>query len=177
MDLQDYRAARHRRLVEMATELGVPADRAAAVVDRVIEDQRRRIVRSADPDQVVVPALREEVLGGRSRRPLLGVVLVAGVAAAFAVTILTGPPDPEKVERRAATAGLSRAFMAAVRPRRMRVRMSSASLLSTSSRSHQPPWSFPSAAVLAPPPEASGRGAGPRPRRQVSHSGWPQARR
>ena len=56
MDLQDYRAARHRRLVEMATELGVPADRAAAVVDRVIEDQRRRIVRSADPDQVVVPA-------------------------------------------------------------------------------------------------------------------------
>ena len=69
MDLQDYRAARHRRLVEMATELGVPADRAAAVVDRVIEDQRRRIVRSADPDQAVVPALREEVLGGRSRRP------------------------------------------------------------------------------------------------------------
>jgi len=104
MDLQDYRAARHRRLVEMATELGVPADRAAAVVDRVIEDQRRRIVRSADPDQVVVPALREEVLGGRSRSPLLGVVvLIAVVAAAFAVTILTGPPDPEKVERRAAT--------------------------------------------------------------------------
>ena len=104
MDLQDYRAARHRRLVEMATELGVPADRAAAVVDRVIEDQRRRIVRSADPDQVVVPALREEVLGGRSRRPLLAVVvLIAVVAAVFAVTILTGPPDPEKVERRAAT--------------------------------------------------------------------------
>ena len=104
MDLQDYRDARHRRLVEMATELGVPADRAAAVVDRVIEDQRRRIVRSADPDQVVVPALREEVLGGRSRGPVLAVVvLLAVVAAAFAVTILTGPPDREKVERRAAT--------------------------------------------------------------------------
>jgi hypothetical protein len=104
MDLQDYRAARHRRLVEMATELGVPADRAAAVVDRVIEEQRRRIVRSADPDQVVVPALREEVLGGRSRRPLLAVVvLIAVVAAAFAVTILAGPSDREKVERRAAT--------------------------------------------------------------------------
>ena len=103
MDLQDYRAARHRRLVEMATELGVPADRAAAVVDRVIEDQRRRILRSDDPDQVVVPALREEVLGGRSRGPVLAiVVLVAVVAAAFVVTILTGPPDPEKVERRAA---------------------------------------------------------------------------
>ncbi|MDR7255422.1 hypothetical protein J2X46_004429 [Nocardioides sp. BE266] len=104
MDLQDYRDARHRRLVEMATELGVPADRAAAVVDRVIEDQRRRILRSADPDQVVVPALREEVLGRRSRGPLLAVVvLVAGVAAAFAVAILTGPPDREKVERTSAT--------------------------------------------------------------------------
>ena len=104
MDLQDYRAARHRRLVEMATELGVPADRAAAVVDRVIEDQRRRIVRCADPDQVVVPALREEVLGGRSRGPSLAVlVLVAVVVAAFAVTIVNGAPDREKVERRAAT--------------------------------------------------------------------------
>lgn len=104
MDLQDYRDARHRTLVEMATGLGVPADRAAAVVDRVIEDQRRRIVRSDDPDQVVVPALREEVLGGRSRRPVLAVVaLVACVAAAFAVAILTGPPDPEKVDRRVAT--------------------------------------------------------------------------
>lgn len=104
MDLEDYRAARHRRLVEMAVELGVPADRAAAVVDGVIEDQRRRIIRSADPDQVVVPALREEVLGGRSRGPLLAVqMLVAVVAAAFAVAIVTGPPDREKVERRAAT--------------------------------------------------------------------------
>jgi hypothetical protein len=104
MDLQDYRAARHRRLVEMAIELGVPADRAAAVVDRVIEDQRRRIARSADPDEVVVPALREEVLGGRSRgRSLAVLVLVAGVAAAFAVTVLTGPPDRDKVERRSAT--------------------------------------------------------------------------
>jgi hypothetical protein len=104
MDLQDYRAARHRRLVEMAIELGVPADRAAAVVDRVIEDQRRRIVRSADPDQVVVPALREEVLGGRSRGPSLAVfVLVAVVAAAFVVALVNGPPDRGKVERRVAT--------------------------------------------------------------------------
>jgi hypothetical protein len=61
-------------------------------------------VRSADPDRVVVPALREEVLGGRSRRPLLaGVVLVAAVTAAFAVTVLTGGPDREEVERRVAT--------------------------------------------------------------------------
>ncbi|NYE37651.1 hypothetical protein F4692_002784 [Nocardioides cavernae] len=104
MDVQDYRDARHRMLVEMAIELGVPADRAPAVVDGVIEAQRRRIVRTADPDQVVVPALREEVLGGRSRRPQLAAgVLVAAVTAAFAVTALTGPPDPEKVERSAVT--------------------------------------------------------------------------
>ena len=104
MDLQDYRDARHRRLVDFAIELGVPADRAAAVVDRVIEDQQRRIVRSADPDQVVVPALREEVLGGRARGPSLAVlVLIAVVAVAFAVAIVSGPPDREKVERRAAT--------------------------------------------------------------------------
>ena len=70
------------------------------MVDRVIDDQRRRIVRSADPDQVVVPALRAEVLGAQSRSPSLAIfVLIAVVAAAFAVTILTGPPDPEKVER------------------------------------------------------------------------------
>lgn len=104
MDIHDYRAARHRRLVEMATELGVPADRAVALVDRVIEDQRRRIVRSSDPDQVVVPALREAVLGGRSRGAALAVfVVVAIVVAAFAVTIVNGAPDREKVERRAAT--------------------------------------------------------------------------
>lgn len=104
MDLQDYRDARRRRLVELAMELGVPADRAAAVVDRVILEQRGRIVRSADPDQVVVPALHEHVLGKPSRRPLLVVLaLVAAVAAAFVVTTLTGPPDPDRVERRAAT--------------------------------------------------------------------------
>ena len=104
MDVEDYRAARHRRLVEIAIEIGVPTDRAAGVVDRVIEDQRRRIVRAADPDDVVVPALREEVLGGRSRGPALAVAaLVAVVAATFAVPLLTGPPDREEVERRVAT--------------------------------------------------------------------------
>ena len=104
MDVQDYRAARHRRLVEIAIELGVPADGASAVVDRVIEDQRRRIARSADPDEVVVPALREAVLGGRSRGPSLAVAaLVAVVAAAFAVTLVAGPPEREEVERRVAT--------------------------------------------------------------------------
>jgi hypothetical protein len=104
MDVEDYRAARHRRLVEIAIELGVPTDRAAGVVDRVIEDQRRRILRSTDPDEVVVPALREEVLGGRRRGPTLAVAaLVAVVAAMFAVPLLAGPPDREEVDRRVAT--------------------------------------------------------------------------
>ena len=104
MDLADYRAARHRRLVEVAIELGVPADGAAAVVDRVIEDQRRRIERSADPDEVVVPALREEVLGGRSRRASFAVAaLVMVVAVAFGASLLTGPAEREEVERRVAT--------------------------------------------------------------------------
>ncbi len=108
MDLPDYRAARHWRLVEIAIELGVPAEDAAAVVDRVIEDQRRRIVGSADPDEVVVPALRAEVLGTGTRSPsrVVGIavgVLVAVVAAAFAVPVLTGDPAPEDVEQRVAT--------------------------------------------------------------------------
>lgn len=104
MDVHDYRAARHRRLVEIAIELGVPPHGAAAVVDRVVEDQRRRIARSADPDEVVVPALREEVLGARSRGPSLAVAaLVAVVAAAFAVTLVAGPPEREEVERSVAT--------------------------------------------------------------------------
>ena len=104
MDVEDYRAARHRRLVEIAVGLGVPADSAAAVVDRVIEDQRRRILRSADPDEVVVPALREEVVGGRRRCPTLVVAaLVVVVAVAFAVTLATGARDREEVERKVAT--------------------------------------------------------------------------
>ncbi|MCF6378402.1 PASTA domain-containing protein [Nocardioides KLBMP 9356] len=104
MDLEDYRAARHHHLVEVAAGLGVPADRAAEVVDRVIEAQRRRILRSADPDEVVVPALRDEVLGRPSRGPTLAIAaLVVVVAAAFAVPLLTAGPDPEEVERKAGT--------------------------------------------------------------------------
>ena len=104
MDVQDYRAARHRQLVGIAIELGVPADGAAAVVDRVIEDQRRRIARSADPDEVVVPALREEVLGGRHRGPSLAVAaLVTVVVAAFVVPLVTGAPDRDEVEPKVAT--------------------------------------------------------------------------
>jgi hypothetical protein len=67
MDLEEYRAARRTRLIELATSLGVPTDESALMVDEVIEEQRRRIRRAEDPDDVVVPALRQRVLGGRRR--------------------------------------------------------------------------------------------------------------
>lgn len=88
MDVEEYRAARHARLVELAVELGVPADEADLVVDRVIVEQQRRIRRAEDPDDVVVPVLREQVLDGRSRsRTSTGVVLMALVAIVSAFLI------------------------------------------------------------------------------------------
>ncbi|CAM3558583.1 PASTA domain-containing protein [Nocardioides zeicaulis] len=95
MDVEDYRAARRTRLVGLATDLGVPADEAGSVVDRVIEAQRRRILRADDPDDVVVPALREEVLGRpRSRLvPAVILALAAVVVAAFALALV---PDPDE---------------------------------------------------------------------------------
>lgn len=99
MDVEDYRAARRTRLVEVATGLGVPAAEAGQVVDRVIEAQRRAILRAEDPDDVVVPALRAEVLGGpRPRRASLAILAFAGVVlAAFAFagvsTLDDRPPD------------------------------------------------------------------------------------
>lgn len=88
MDVEEYRAARHTRLVELAVELGVPADEADLVVDRVIVEQQRRIRRAEDPDDVVVPVLREQVLDGRSHsRTSTGVVLMALVAIVSAFLI------------------------------------------------------------------------------------------
>lgn len=104
MDVEDYRAARRARLVELAIGLGVPADEAGQVVDRVVEAQRRRISRAEDPDDVVVPALREEVLGRPRSRvvPFAILAFVAVVLAAFAVALVPradegpddGPDDP-----------------------------------------------------------------------------------
>lgn len=95
MDVEDYRAARRTRLVELAVGLGVPADDAGPVVDRVIEAQRRRIARADDPDEVVVPALREEVLGRPRSRVVPAVILglVAVVVAAFAVALVPRADD------------------------------------------------------------------------------------
>lgn len=88
MDVEEYRAARRTRLVERAVELGLPADEAGLVVDRVIAEQRRRIRRAEDPDDVVVPALRDAILAGpgAGRRTTL-VALLALAALVVAVPI------------------------------------------------------------------------------------------
>ncbi|CAB4931684.1 unannotated protein [freshwater metagenome] len=88
MDVEEYRAARRTRLVERAVELGLPADEAGVLVDRVIEEQRRRIRRAEDPDDVVVPALRDAILvGPTGARTTTLVVLLAVVAVVVAVPI------------------------------------------------------------------------------------------
>lgn len=99
MDVEDYRAARRTRLVELAVGLGVPEDEAGPVVDRVVEAQRRRIVRAEDPDDVVVPALRQEVLGRPRSRvvPVVILALAAVVLAAVAVALVpTSPDEPDR---------------------------------------------------------------------------------
>ncbi len=88
MDVEEYRAARRTRLVERAVELGLPPDEAGLVVDRVIVEQRRRIRRADDPDDVVVPALGDAILGrARGGRTTTLVVLLAVAAVVVAVPV------------------------------------------------------------------------------------------
>ena len=87
MDIDEYRAARRTRLIELATEWGVPADESALMVDQVIEEQRRGIRRAEDPDDVVVPALRHRALGGRRRGRSSTIVPLVALAA----VVLTVP--------------------------------------------------------------------------------------
>jgi len=61
MEPRDYADVRRHALVRAAVRLGVAADEAPALVDRVIEDQRRRIRRAEDPDPLVHAALEEAV--------------------------------------------------------------------------------------------------------------------
>ncbi|SEB55664.1 PASTA domain-containing protein [Nocardioides exalbidus] len=97
MDIDEYRAARRTRLVELATELGVPAEESAVVVDQVIEEQQRRIRRADDPDDVVVPALRDRILGGRQRgRSATVVPLVACAAVVLAVSLAYVTRDEDR---------------------------------------------------------------------------------
>ena len=85
MDVDEYRAARRTRLIELATELGVPSDESALLVDEVIEEQQRRIRRATDPDDVVVPALRHRVLSGRRRGRSSTVVSLLALTLAVVV--------------------------------------------------------------------------------------------
>lgn len=98
MDPQAYRDARWHALLRDAEELGVLPEDAPALVDRVLEDQRRRIRRAEDPDPLVRDALADAVLGppeqtGRRRWPA-----ALGLAAALAVVgigvLLTRPEPP-----------------------------------------------------------------------------------
>ena len=98
MDVEEYRAARRTRLVELARGLGLSVDEAPRVVDRVIEAQHRRIRRAEDPDDIVVPALRVEILGPRMRGLSTAILVFAAVVlAAFAVALVPtaddGPDD------------------------------------------------------------------------------------
>ena len=97
MDIDEYRAARRTRLIELATELGVPTDESALMVDQVIEEQQRRIRRAEDPDDVVVPALRHRVLGGRRRgRSSTIVPLLALAAVVLAVPLAYVARDDDR---------------------------------------------------------------------------------
>lgn len=96
MDIDDYRAARRTRLIELATDLGVPAEESALVVDQVIEQQRRGIRRAEDPDDVVVPALRHRVLGDRRRGrtyTLVPLLLLAAIVLAVPLAYVARDDD------------------------------------------------------------------------------------
>ncbi len=94
MDFDHYVAARHGRLIEHAVQLGCADDEARAHVDRVLEQQRRRIGRAEDPDPLVREALEQTISGRPARRPAgsLAVLGVVAVAVAVGGTVATQPP-------------------------------------------------------------------------------------
>ena len=99
MDIDEYRAARRTRLIELATELGVPTAESALMVDQVIEEQQRRIRRAEDPDDVVVPALRHRALGGRRRgRSSTIIPLLALIAVVLTVSLAYVARDDERTQ-------------------------------------------------------------------------------
>jgi hypothetical protein len=69
MEPRDYADVRRYALVRAAVELGVPAEDAPGLVERVLQEQARRIRKAEDPDPLVHEALAEAVRrrGGRSR--------------------------------------------------------------------------------------------------------------
>jgi hypothetical protein len=98
MEHEEYVAARHARLVEHAVELGCSEETADVLVAETLEEQRRHIARSDDPDPGVRAALASRVAGApeprRSHRRA-GVVAAAAVVALVAVAALTlTRPEP-----------------------------------------------------------------------------------
>jgi hypothetical protein len=98
VDPQEYRDARWYSLLRTAADLGVPAEEAPALVQRVLEQQRRAIRREEDPDPVVHEALRDAVVGPPPRdhrRRWLGVAaLVAALGVVAVAVVTTRPEDP-----------------------------------------------------------------------------------
>ncbi|MGY2701377.1 hypothetical protein ACVW2K_000961 [Nocardioides sp. HB32] len=98
VDPGEYFDARWHSLVRAAVDLGVPDEEAPAVVQRVLDGNRRSIRRAEDPDPLVLDALHDAVLGATPRddtRRRLGVgALLAVVAAIALVVAVTRPEQP-----------------------------------------------------------------------------------
>lgn len=98
MDPADYRDARWYALLRAAADLGVPEGDAPALVQRVLDTNRRAIRRSDDPDPLVHDALRDAVHPPppQSRRPrVLGLALLAASLLGVGVAVaLTRPEEP-----------------------------------------------------------------------------------
>lgn len=96
MDPAEYRDARWYALLRDAADLGVPDDEAPALVQRVLDGQRRAIRRSDDPDPLVQQALRDAVHPppppGPHRRIALAAV-AATLATVGVVVALTRPDE------------------------------------------------------------------------------------
>ncbi|GAA1127005.1 PASTA domain-containing protein [Nocardioides aquiterrae] len=98
MDPQEYRDARWYALLRAATDLGVDPEEAPALVQRLLDEQRRAIRRADDPDPLVHAALRDAVLGPplsghRPRWPGVA-ALAAALAVVGVVVALTRPEEP-----------------------------------------------------------------------------------
>lgn len=98
MEPGEYRDARWYDLLRRAEDLGVPADDAPTLVQRVLDQNRTPIRRAEDPDPLVHDALHDAVLGppprDDTRRWRGAAVLAAAVAAIAVVVALTRPEQP-----------------------------------------------------------------------------------
>jgi PASTA domain-containing protein len=97
VDPREYLDARWYALVRSAVDLGVPEEDAPALVQRVLDENRRAIRRAGDPDPLVHEALRDAALGPppRRRRRWLGVAVLAAALTAIGLgVLLTRPVQP-----------------------------------------------------------------------------------